>query len=154
MATYFSDTSALTKRYVTETGSAWLRALLDPATGATTFIARITCVEMIAAMTRRERGGCLTPADAVTARAAFRNDIANEYQVLEVTEALVTQAMMLAERHGLRGYDAVQLTAALAVNAQYIAAGLPAIVLLSADAELNTAAIAEGLVVENPNNHP
>ena len=33
MAVYFVEASALAKRYIAETGSMWLRALLDPSTG-------------------------------------------------------------------------------------------------------------------------
>jgi hypothetical protein len=103
VAAYFVDTSALGKRYVAETGSAWLRSLIEPATGCTVYIVGTTPVEMIAAITRRERGGSLTPADAVTARTAFRTDLANEYQVVALTESLAEHAMLAAEKHGLRG---------------------------------------------------
>lgn len=154
MAVYFADSSALGKRYIAEVGSAWLRSVLDPATACTVFVARVTAVEIIAAITRRERGGSLTPADAATARTAFRTDLAGEYQVVEVTAILVSQAMLLAETHGLRGYDAVQLAAALEVNTLRVMSGLPPLTLVSADTELNTAAIAEGLIVADPNAHP
>jgi predicted nucleic acid-binding protein len=73
---------------------------------------------------------------------------------VEVTEALVDMAMTLAERHGLRGYDAVQLAATLELQTALAASGLPALTVISSDAELNTAAAAEGLVVEDPNRHP
>jgi hypothetical protein len=43
----------------------------------------------------------------------------------------------------------VQLAASLEVRSL-----VPSLVLVSADADLNTAAIAEGLPVENPNLHP
>ncbi len=106
MATYFADSSALAKRYVLEAGTAWLKALLDPATGNVVVIARITAAERIAAFTRWERGGSVTPAGAATAGSDFRTDLATEAQVMEVTEARVDQAMLLAETCGLRGYDA------------------------------------------------
>jgi predicted nucleic acid-binding protein len=154
MPVYFADTSALAKRYISETGSAWLRGLLDPATGAESFIVRLAAVELMAAITRRERAGSLSPLDALAARAAFRQDLAVEYQVVEVTEALIERAMALAEAHGVRGYDAVQLAAALEVNALLVASGLPPLVLVSADTELNAAATATGLTVEDPNSHP
>lgn len=51
----FVDTSALGKRYIMETGSLWLRSLLAPATGNKVVIVRTTVVEMIAAISRRER---------------------------------------------------------------------------------------------------
>jgi predicted nucleic acid-binding protein len=106
MPVYYADASALAKRYVLETGSAWLRGLLDPATGSETFIVRITAVELIAAITRRERGGSLTPMDVTTARAAFRADLTAEYQVVEVTEAIAhraTTASTTAARAGHAG---------------------------------------------------
>ncbi len=154
MAVYFGDTSGVGRRYVAETGSGWVQALLDPAAGNVAIIARITAAELIAAITRRERGGSITPADATTARAEFRAHLADEYQVVEVDEAVVDRAMVLAETHGLRGYDAVQLAAADLVNAQYLAAGLAPVTMLSADSELNAAALAEGLLVDDPSSHP
>ena len=57
MAVYFVETSALARRYIAERGSTWLRALLDPGTDCSIDIVRVTAVEMIAAITRRERGG-------------------------------------------------------------------------------------------------
>jgi uncharacterized protein len=61
----------------------------------------------------------------------------------------VAEAASLARRHGLRGYDAVQLAAALEVHAN-----VPSLTLLSADANLNSAATAEGLSVDDHNSHP
>ena len=154
MALYFADTSALCKRYIAEVGPTWVRSVLDPTTGATVFIARVTTVEMIAAITRRERGSALTPTDAATARAAFQIDLDQEYQVVEMTETLATQAMRLAKTHGLRGYDAIQLAAALTIQTLRATQQLPAMTLVSADSELNAAAMAEGLIVEDPQAHP
>ncbi len=59
--------------------------------------------------------------------------------------------MSLAEARGLRGYDAVQLAAGYAVNALCLTSGLPPLIFVSADNELNAAASSEGLIVENPN---
>ena len=131
----------------------WLRALLDPSTGCSIYVVRVTAVEIIAAITRRERGGTLTPTDAA-ARHTFRSDLATAYQVIEVTPTLVDRAMLLAEKHGLRGYDAIQLAASFEMHVRYVAAGLPAVTCVSADTGLNAAAIAEGLPVDDPNAHP
>ena len=109
MAVYFVESSALAKRYIAETGSMWLRSLLDPSTGCSIYVVRVTAVEIIAALTRRERGRTLAPTDAAAARQAFRHDLATTYQVIEVTPALANRAMLLAEQYGLRGYDAIQL---------------------------------------------
>jgi hypothetical protein len=48
----------------------------------------------------------------------------------------------------------VQLAAGLDIAQQNIAAGRGALTFLSADAELNLAPTAEGLVVDDPNRHP
>jgi hypothetical protein len=61
----------------------------------------------------------------------------------------IVQAAFLARSHALRGYDAVQLAAAIEIHATD-----PSVTLLSANAELNTAALALGLLVDDPNNHP
>ena len=84
-AAYFADTSALCKRHVLETGSIWLRGIVDPSTGCHVIVVRTTSVEMIAAITRRERGGSITPNDAHKARTDFRSDLAADFQVIEVS---------------------------------------------------------------------
>ncbi len=94
MAVYFVETSALAKRSIAETGSVWLRSLLNPSTGCSIYVVRVTVVEIIAAITRRERGGTLTPTDATTARQAFRSDLATTHQVIEVTPALADRARL------------------------------------------------------------
>lgn len=154
MAGYFVDSSALVKRYVNETGSVWLSGLVSPAAGNDIYIARITTVEVIAALTRRARGGTIAATDASAACLLFRNDLPHDYEIVEMTEALLKRAMTLAETHGLRGYDAVQLATACEVNAFCAASGLPPLTLVSADSELNTAATGEGLLVEDPNSYP
>ena len=87
--------------------------LPDPSTGCSIYVVRATAVEIIAALTRRECGRTLAPTDATAARQAFRHDLTTTYQVIEVTPALANRAMLLAEQHGLRGYDAIQLAAGL-----------------------------------------
>ena len=154
MAGYFVDSSALVKRYVQETGSMWLSGLVTPAAGHDIYIARITTVEVIAALTRRARGGAIPTADASAACLLFRNDVRHDYEVIEMTATLLNRAMTLVETHGLRGYDAVQLAAACEVNAFYIVHGLPSLSVISADSDLNSAVTAEGLLVDDPTAHP
>jgi hypothetical protein len=62
--------------------------------------------------------------------------------------------MALAETQGLRGYNAVQLAAGCAINELCVANGLSPIIFVSADEELNLAAVNEGLLIENPNQYP
>ena len=84
----------------------------------------------------------------------FRQHLAGRYTVVEVTPALLDDAMRLGNTHALCAYDAVQLAVALEVNRIYQAAGSSPVTLVSADRDLNDAATAEGLTVENPNLHP
>lgn len=63
MNVYYLDSSALVKRYVTETGSPWLRAQLSASVRNPVVIARITWVEVLTALARRQREGTLVRQD-------------------------------------------------------------------------------------------
>jgi uncharacterized protein len=154
MPVFFVDSSGVVKRYASETGSAWVTAVTNTKVGNEVFVARITAVEVVSALARRIRGGSITPVDGAAAVTQFKNDLKNEYQIIEITEALVDRAMSLAELYALRGYDAVQLAAAGEINAVLTANGLPPLTFVSADGALNSAAVAEGLVSDDPNSHP
>jgi hypothetical protein len=78
VAAYYLDTIAVLKRYVLETGTARVQALAAPSVRNSLFIARITLAETVAAATRRERGGSITPLDAATAIADFQLDFASQ----------------------------------------------------------------------------
>jgi hypothetical protein len=69
--------------------------------------------------------------------------------MISTSDALIHRAAALARTHALRGYDAIQIPAALEVWAQ-----IPSTVLISGDANLNAAAKAEGMAVDDPNSHP
>jgi predicted nucleic acid-binding protein len=154
MADYFFDSSGLTKRYAREIGSAWVESITDLASGNTIFIAEITQVEVTAAIARKMRGGFLTLADGTLAFAKLLHDINDEYVLVEINSGVLQDADNLVKRHFLRGYDAVQLASALRTNQENVSFGLPPIIFVSADNDLNNAALAEGLAVENPNNYP
>jgi uncharacterized protein len=97
VAVYFCDSSAIVKRYVQEQGSAWTVALLDATAMHHLYLARITGVEVIAAVCRRARLGDIAADDVAAALAQFRQDFAGLYRVIEITPALVTRAMGFAE---------------------------------------------------------
>ena len=92
-------------------------------------------------------------ADAGNAISRFRRHFQRQYNSIEIISDVLNEAMLLADRHALRGYDAVQLAAALEVNKRSITASLSTITLISADQALNDAALAEGLIVDDPNTH-
>jgi predicted nucleic acid-binding protein len=66
---------------------------------------------------------------------------------------MLTDAMNLAEKHGLRGYDAVQLGDALEVNSRRVSLGTQPLTLITGDDELLQVAAAEGLPTDNLNAH-
>jgi predicted nucleic acid-binding protein len=154
MADYFFDTSALVKRHVDETGSAWVKSLVRAKAGHRLYIARITAVEVTSALTRRQHQGDLSPAQAGAILGHFRRHLAQRYRVIELTKALFDAAMLTARKHRLRAYDAVQLAVALDVHRRQQDAGLAPVTLISGDGHLNAAATAEGMPVDNPNVHP
>jgi uncharacterized protein len=154
VGTYFFDSSGMVKRYVNEIGTTWVSSLVAPTAGNRIYLARIAGVEIISAVTRRQRSGSLTPGEAALVLGRFRQEFATQYRIVAITSALVDQAMALAETHALRGYDAVQPSAASLLNARRLARGLPALTFVSSDAELNAAAALEGLIVEDPSAHP
>ncbi len=153
-AAYFFDSSALAKCYLLETGTAWVRGLAAPAAGNDLHALRITQAEVTSAVVRRRKAGTLPPGVAAGILAQLRSDFANEYLLLDVSDRLLAAAVALIEARELRAYDGVQLAAAVELNRVRTAAGLPEATFVSADQELNAAATAEGLAVDDPNGHP
>jgi predicted nucleic acid-binding protein len=151
---YFVDSSALVKRYVVEPGTAWVRRLTRRSPGRRIYLARITAVEVTAAVARRRKGKTLTAAKAASILYRFRQHLAGRYTLIDISPVLLDDAMRLANVHALRAYDAVQLAAALTIRLQRQAAGFPPVAMISADQALNDAATAEGLTVEDPRAHP
>ncbi len=55
---------------------------------------------MVAAITRRARGGSIASVDALATYKCIRSDLEADYQAIEMTERLLSRAMTLAEKHG------------------------------------------------------
>jgi predicted nucleic acid-binding protein len=153
VSVYFLDSSALVKRYVTETGAAWIQALAAPGAHRL-IIARIAWVEVLSALARRQREGNLSPLAISRAVQAFHYDRDIQYHVLELTAPLADAAGQLVLARPLRAYDALQLASALQVQHSLAQVGAPPLTFLSADDRLLAIAQAEGLVTDNPNRHP
>jgi len=152
MAIYFLDSSALAKHYISEAGSRWVSEILEPSAENRIYAARIGAVEVMAAIMRRIRSGSILPKEGGNTISRFRADFARAEDVVEISPDLVARALDIVEKHALRGYDAVQLAAAITVHQSTSLIGIPTI-FVSADLELNAAAEAEGLRVENPELH-
>jgi predicted nucleic acid-binding protein len=129
----YLDTSALVKLYVAEAGTGEVAAAVERAAALVT--ARVTYAEARAAFAQHARAkGLGSPALRLVVR--HLDEEWGQYSIVEITEAVVRRAGTLAERHRLRGCDAVQLSAALELRN----AGAAASVFASFDARLNEAA--------------
>lgn len=154
MPAYFFDSSALVKRFAQEQGSAFVRSLLRPSAKNRLYAARISEVEVCAALTRRKRANTINAGHAARGLRRLRHDLPRRFTQVAIGEGIIVEASRLAETFALRGYDAVQLAAAMAANNERVSNGLSPLILVSADVELNNAARAEGFYVEDANKHP
>ncbi len=135
------------KLYADEDGAADVRGLASIA------VAQLTRVEVPAALWRKQRMGELSAEDAGLLTADFEADYfgtdseSPRFAAVAVTGSLLDEAARLCASRGLRAYDAVQLSSALAVRrvdegcAEFAAF----------DRGLRTAAAAEGFGLVPPN---
>lgn len=154
MAAYFFDSSASVKRFAKEKGSAWIFGLLRPAARNWIYVSSLSLVEVTAALARRRKGKTLDARRAGKSIKRFQRSFEHRFLIVEITPPLLDEAAQIADRYELRGYDAVQLASALEASQNRLTLGLSPLIFVSADNELNRAAQAESLAVENPNNYP
>jgi hypothetical protein len=114
-------------------------------------VARLGYLEAASAIVRRGRESDASQ-NVDSALAALGSDIAKVFQVMEFSDPVISRAMVLIRAHGLRASDGIQLACALLACPDPPASA--DFCLVSADDELNAAAEAEGLTVENPNLRP
>jgi predicted nucleic acid-binding protein len=140
----YLETSDLVKLYVREDGSDAVRQAVSEASSVAS--SSVAYVEARAAFARkfRERG--------LTAKtyAVVKDDLDRDWErifVLNLTAAVVRVAGDLAEKHGLRGYDAIHLASALELKN-----AVPSpIRFSSSDTKLADAARSEGLLIAEEN---
>jgi predicted nucleic acid-binding protein len=106
----YLDTSALIKRYIHEKYSAEVIGLVESSDLVGTSV--LAQVEMAAALTKVVRNR-LVPQDIV--RQSWQDFLGHWpfYTRLNIMTTVLDRAAALAWEHGLRGYDAVHLSAAL-----------------------------------------
>jgi uncharacterized protein len=106
----YLDSSALVKRYLTEPGSLQVRQLIaDAVVLGSVAISR---TEVAASFGKAARLGAVSREVAQTARGILQIDW-RDFARIDVTEHLLDRASDLSWLYGLRGYDSVQLAAAL-----------------------------------------
>jgi len=112
----FADSSALVKLYADEAGYEHVRGLVS------LVVAQLARVEVPAALWRKQRMGELSASDARLLTADFEADYFGtdseppRFAAVAATGRLLDEAARLCASHGLRAYDAVQLSSALAVR--------------------------------------
>jgi uncharacterized protein len=136
----YLDTSSLVKLYVSEKETPATKQLV----GAMEVIAtsRLAYVEARAAFARKRRERGVGPKD-------YRNIVQNldndweSYFVVDISDTLVKMAGQLAEKHALRGYDAIHLASALTLRRE----GDQPVAFSCFDGRLSVAAHREGLKI-------
>jgi predicted nucleic acid-binding protein len=137
----YLDTSSLVKLYVTEAHSLLVRGWADKAEVVAT--CRVAYPEMISALNRRFMAGDIARNDYDLLVGAF-NGQWTDFAVIDFDEIA---AGRLAAEHGLRGFDAVHLSAALLLRSSPHA---PSLAFSSFDERLAGAAAAEKLTTLLP----
>jgi len=154
MATYFLDTSAIIKRYISEQGQAWILSLCNPAQSHELYISQAALIEVVAAICRRAREQSISIAERDRLITVFRQDSKVSYNIWPVTTELYHAAGDLCRSHRLRAYDAIQLACVLALRQYTSTNQAPEPIFVCADTGLLDVAGVEGLQVENPNTYP
>ena len=134
----YLDTSALVKLYVRERGSAQTRTHAGKARALATSV--VAYAECRAAFTRlrRERPGT----DSRHRKRVLQLDQDwKQYLRVELTPTVVQSSGELAERHGLRGFDAIHLACALWLDSAYSGE----VKFLAYDKNLTAGALSAGL---------
>ncbi len=134
----YLDTSALVELYVDEPKSDAVKNAVGQADAVATSLLAYT--EARAAFARSRREGRFTPQVYRRIVGAFEEDW-SRYVAVEVTDALVKVAGLLAESRALRGYDALHLASALSLQNR---ASMP-VSFMAFDRQLMSAAKLEGL---------
>jgi predicted nucleic acid-binding protein len=147
---FYADSSALVKRYVNEAGSARVQAACHPANDNIIAIAIIGLVEIAAALGMKVRQNLLLSPVRDRLLMDLQKDGRDQYWLIDIDQDLVLEAILLTQRHKLRGYDAAHLASALFLTRALAREGIEAPTLLSSDLELIQAAQAEGLPTEVP----
>ena len=150
MSTFFVDTSALGRRYLSEIGSAWVLGWIEPPFGNIAVIAELTTVEMLAVFARRQRDKMLTPTETASLTNDFLFHSDEEYLVVSIDRPIILTARDLVKKYPLRTLDAIQLACAL----DAVAMLNEPITFISGDNVLLAAAGAEGFSTDNPYAHP
>lgn len=109
----YLDTSSLVKLYVEEEDSSKVAHLVRSSKITATSL--VAYAEARSAFARRFREKAFTKREYTQLISLFNEDWDN-YMIFKITRKLVRLAGDLAEKHGLRGFDAIHLSSALTLR--------------------------------------
>jgi predicted nucleic acid-binding protein len=150
LTTFFVDTSALGRRYITEIGSTWVRSWIEPIAGNIIVISDLTPVEMFSVLARRQREKSISATDVAVAQKNILLHVEKEYLSVGLDADVLVQARVLVSKYTLRTLDAIQLACAIKAS---VSLG-ESMVFVCADNNLLSASASEGFATDNPYLHP
>jgi len=149
VAECFFDTSAIVKRYAKESGSDRVNEIISNDANSV-YLLNISTVEFCSALKRKTNQDQLGEAQAKELNDWFDWHCENEYLVVQLQEEDLEFARSLIWAHGLRAYDAIQLSTCHSLHDLSNENEGPEVVFFSADDKLVDAAKKEGISTINP----
>ncbi len=151
---YYADSSALVKRHLDETGSLWFQELVRANESGTIMSSKLSIVEVFSAFNRRRSEATISEINYSDFTRDFLTASGEEYDLIDLTDSIITIARRVLEAHSLRTGDSVQLASAIHAREILLDSQLQAPIFLASDNKLLDAAIAEGFTTDNPLLHP
>jgi uncharacterized protein len=141
---HYLDASAWVKRYVQESGAAWIAALF--AREITFACASLGFIEALATLARKRRAGAVDEMRFGETLRELEGDWEGFTEVsLDGDVRMIAVAVAL--QHALRGADTVHLASAMSLRRN---AAHDEVVIVTSDGDMKAAALAEGSTVLDP----
>ena len=149
MPIYYLDTSALMKRYWTETGSDVVTELFEGLGNSDALAtSQLTALEMNSALARLLESRQMDLGEYQRVLDRLARDIDDYvFTVMPVHNELITEAISIVRRYSLRALDALHFTSAIAANEL---PGNQNLYMVSADRKIIEACVKHGMPVLDP----
>ncbi len=149
MIYYYLDSSAIVKRYIREQGSQFIADIITKPDCHFSTVS-ISKTEVISALSKRYREKELSDDDYGAVLDRVLLDFDDEYSIIPASQELVSLSARLAQVYPLKGYDCIQLSAAISLKTRLKDFNVRT-VLISSDSQVCNAAADEGFEVIDPN---
>ena len=139
----YLDSSALVKRYIEESGSSRVTALLAESDVAA--VSRLAYAEALSALTRRHKAGDISTRSFEKIKPAFKSDW-DRLLIIELGIEVWGFVDRIIARHALKAADSIHLSTALMLKQKL----KTELIFIASDIELLAAAQKEKLKIINP----